>query len=230
MFLISSRDLTFHSHSFLPHRLMRFLILFLFAYLPFAVPAYAEMSKPPSASVVAQDKEDIARVESYLNHLKSLSADFIQVNDRGAIRYGVIAIERPGKMRVMYNPPDKDFIVADGSEMHIWDGETREESSISLGSTLADFILRDPIHLSGDVTVTKVVRSPAKLEITLRSTDDSGEGQLSLAFEDKPFKLRQWRVVDAQGSTTSVSFENSREGVSFPENTFNFAPPPNAEK
>jgi outer membrane lipoprotein-sorting protein len=133
-------------------------------------------------------------------------------------------------MRVAYNPPDKDFIVADGSMMHIWDDETREESSISLGSTLADFILRDPIRLSGDVTVTNLARSPAKLEVTLRSTEDSGEGQISLVFEDRPLKLRQWRVIDAQGSTTSVSLENAREGVSFPEDTFNFVPPPNVWK
>ena len=209
---------------------MRFLILFLFAYLSFTVSAYAETNRLPSTGIVAQDKEDIMRIESYLNHLKSISADFIQVNDRGAIRYGEVAIERPGKMRVAYNPPDKDFIVADGTVMHIWDGETQEESSISLGSTLADFILRDPIRLSGDITVTDLARSPAKLEVTLRSTEDSGEGQISLVFEDRPLKLRQWRVIDAQGSTTSVSLENAREGVSFPEDTFNFVPPPNVWK
>jgi outer membrane lipoprotein-sorting protein len=75
---------------------MRFLILFLFAYLSFTVSPYADTNKLTSTGIVAQDNEDIMRVESYLNHMKSISADFIQVNDRGAIRYGVIAIERPG--------------------------------------------------------------------------------------------------------------------------------------
>jgi outer membrane lipoprotein-sorting protein len=204
---------------------MRFLILFFLAFVPFSTSAYAGGDNAPLAKLVMQDQEDVARVENYLNHLKSISADFIQVNDRGAMRYGVIAIERPGKMRVTYNPPDKDFIVADGSSMYFWDGETREESNVSLGSTLIDFILRDPIRLSDDVTVTNVARSPAKLEVTLRSTEDSGEGQLSLVFEERPFKLRQWRIVDAQGGITSVSLENIREGVNFPASTFNFIPP-----
>ena len=95
MFLFQ-QQFDFLRRNFLPHRRMRFLILFLFAYLSFTVSAYAETNRLPSTGIVAQDKEDIMRIESYLNHLKSISADFIQVNDRGAIRYGVIAIERPG--------------------------------------------------------------------------------------------------------------------------------------
>lgn len=96
---------------------------------------------------------------------------------------------------------------------------------IPVGSGIAEFILRDKISLSGDVMVTRFMRYPAKMEVSLVSTKESGEGELTLIFEDKPLKLRQWRVLDLQGRTTGVNLENAREGVSFDSNTFVFVSP-----
>lgn len=170
-------------------------------------------------------KADVERIEAYLNKLKSVSASFIQVDDRGEFRDGDIAIERPGKMRVTYDGPDSDFIVADGSVVHMWDAEMQQQSNVPLGSGIAELILRDPIRLEGDVTVTRVERFPSKLEMTVVATNDPGEGSLTLIFEENPLQLRQWRVVDAQGRTTGVNLQNVREGVSFPDNMFSFMPP-----
>jgi len=167
----------------------------------------------------------VARIEKYLNELKSVAAGFLQVNDAGEMRHGRIAIQRPGKMRVDYDPPSKDFIVADGSFVNMWDDELGNQSSIPVGSSIAEFILRDPIKLSGDVTVTRFVRFPAKLEVSVVSTKDPGDGELTLIFEDKPLQLRQWRIIDPQGRMTGVSLEAPREGATFPPGTFTFVSP-----
>jgi outer membrane lipoprotein-sorting protein len=146
------------------------------------------------------DRADVMRIESYLNNLKNISADFLQIGDNGEIMRGTIAIQRPGKMRVNYDPPSKDFIIADGTSVH-------------------------PVKLSGDVTITKFQRFPAKLEMTLVQTNDAGAGQLTLVFEDRPLKLRQWKVLDPQGRTTGVNLENVREDITFPAKMFYFVPP-----
>ncbi|MDD5587050.1 MAG: outer membrane lipoprotein carrier protein LolA [Alphaproteobacteria bacterium] len=193
---------------------------------PAAIP---EPAKPATrvtpAKLSESDKADIARIEKYLNELKSVAAGFTQVNDMGEFRHGKIAIQRPGKMRVTYDPPQKDFIVADGTFVHIWDAGMEQQTNVPVGSSIAEFILRDPIKLSGDVTVTKFVRFPAKLELSIVSAKDPGDGELTLIFEDKPLQLRQWRVLDALGRTTGVNLENAREGVTFASNTFDFVPP-----
>lgn len=188
-----------------------------------AVPVGAPAVTP--AQLSAQDKKDLPRIESYLNGLKNISADFLQIDDAGGIMHGDIAISRPGKMRVTYSPPSKDFIIADGSFVHIWDEDMKSQTNVEQGSSLAEFILRDPVKLSGEVTVTKFERFPAKIEITLVQSNDAGSGSLTLVFEDKPLKLRQWKVVDAQGRTTGVSLENMSEGAVFPASTFIFTPP-----
>jgi outer membrane lipoprotein-sorting protein len=197
---------------------------------PVVKPPAAPMPVKPApavkpAKLSTQDKADIARIETYLNELKSVGANFTQVNDMGEFRHGKIAIQRPGKMRVTYDPPQKDFIVADGEYVHIWDDGMQQQTNMPVGSSIAELILRDPIKLSGDVTITRFERFPLKLELTVVSTQDPGDGQLTLIFEDKPLQLRQWRVLDAQGRTTGVNLENAREGVTFASNTFDFIPP-----
>ena len=205
---------------------MRKILAFLLAF-----GLYAILVVPVSAQAVhaaklsAQDQEDVDRIEAYLNHLKSISADFMQIDDQGGIMHGTIAILRPGKMRVNYTDPTKDFIVADGSMVHIWNDDLKSQTNVEEDGSLANFILRDPIKLNGDVVVSKFQRFPAKLEVTLVEAKDPAAGQLTLIFEDHPLLLRQWRVLDPQGRTTGVNLQNEQEDVSFASSTFDFVPP-----
>lgn len=176
-------------------------------------------------SFSTQDQADIARIEQYLNHLHNISADFMQIDDAGGIMHGKIAIQRPGKMRVTYDAPNKDFIVADGDVVHIWNDDLKSQTNVDEGASLAEFILRDPIKLSGDVTIVSLKHYPAKMELTLIETKDPAVGQLTLVFEDHPLLLRQWHVLDPQGRTTGVNLENEREDVTFSSTLFDFVPP-----
>jgi outer membrane lipoprotein-sorting protein len=203
-----------------------FLILtFSLALVCFSSRLEAAQPSVAAAHLSAEDKSDLGRIEAYLNQLKTLTADFLQIDDSGGILRGEIAISRPGKMRVTYNPPNKDFIIADGSFVHIWNDDLKAQTNVEQGSSLAEFILRDPVKLSGDVTVTKIQHFPAKIEVTLVQNNDPGAGSLILVFEDNPLKLRQWKVIDAQGRLTGVTLENMSQGMTFPSNTFFFVPP-----
>lgn len=213
---------------------MRHALLALFLCLFAVLPAHAEAPVVYPAHLSARGRADIRRIETYLNNLKSISADFMQIDDEGNITRGTVAIQRPGKMRVTYNPPSKDFIIADGDSVHIWNGDLQSQTNLPQQGSLAEFILRDQIKLSGDVTITNFKRFPAKLEVTLVETADPDAGQLTLIFEDHPLLLRQWRVTDPEGRTTGVNLENEQEDVQFPAGTFDFVPPdfgkPNAEE
>lgn len=44
-------------------------------------------------------------------------------------------------------------------------------------------------------------------------------------FEDRPFQLRKWRVLDAQGLTTEVALLNPRTDVTFDREMFYFKEP-----
>ena len=172
-----------------------------------------------------EDRRDIARAEEYLNTRHNISAKFIQSAHNGETVTGTVLIKRPGKMNLSYDPPMKDFIIADGSFLYLWDGELENSTTIPMGDSLADLILRANVKLSGDVEVTGIERSPSKLEITVRQAITPDNGTMTLLFEDNPFILHGWRVQDAQNRVTTVAFQDMRENIDLPNRSFTFVPP-----
>lgn len=190
-----------------------------------ATPAALAASPPDPPALSAQDRTDIARIEEYLNGVKTLQSKFVQVAPDGRQATGTFYLSRPGRMRLEYDAPIRDFIVADGLFLFYWDAEMRQQSSTPIGSTLADFILRKEFRLSGDVTVKEVERADGVLEVTLYETKDPGKGTITLIFQDRPLQLRKWRVLDAQGLTTEVGLINPRAGMPLDRDLFYFREP-----
>jgi outer membrane lipoprotein-sorting protein len=183
---------------------------------------------PAAAQTTAlseQDRADVARAEAALEGIRTLQSRFIQTADDGSTATGTAFLSRPGRMRLEYDPPIKDFVVSDGLFVYYWDDELKQQSSTTLGSTLADLILRQDVKLSGAVTVTRVERRPGILEITMVETSEPGKGKLTLVFEDNPLRLRKWRVLDAQGLTTEVALQNPRTDVALDRSLFVFRDP-----
>ncbi len=177
------------------------------------------------AEIKTGDKAEVARIQDYLNGIKTLRADFMQTFSDGTTMNGKVAIARPGKMRLEYDPPNENMMVADGAFMHVWDGQAKTGSSIPLGSSLADIILRDDLKLGGDIAVTELKKYPAAVHLTLVQTDNPAAGSITLEFEDKPLKLKNWRIVDGQGIETRVAIYNQRTDVSIPSSTFFYRDP-----
>lgn len=204
---------------------MRKIILGLLAAVALSLPAAAAPTKgkaPPPPALSAEEQARLPAVEAYLNDIRSLKSQFIQSSDDGAaMATGTFQLLRPGRMRIDYNE-NGNYIVADGRFVYFWDAEVKEQQNAPIGSTLADFLLRDNIRLSGDVTVTRMGQDDGVLEVTLVQTKEPGQGSLTLVFEEKPFGLRKWRVLDAQGRTTEVALQNPQFGVSLDKDQFYF--------
>ncbi|MDE1149063.1 MAG: outer membrane lipoprotein carrier protein LolA [Azospirillaceae bacterium] len=181
-------------------------------------------AKPPT-QFTDEDKAKLHQVETYLNGIQTLKSTFQQVNPDGGLVRGTFQLKRPGKMRIDYDPPNKNFIVADGHFVYFWDAESKEQSNAPIGSTMADFILRPDLKLSGDVTVTSMDDSAGVLEVTLVQTKDPGLGRLTLVFQEQPFGLKKWRVLDAQGANTEVALLDPQTGVSLADDQFYFRDP-----
>ncbi len=63
----------------------------------------------------------VAEVERYFNNLRTLQARFVQSNPGGTVVQGTLSVRRPGRMRFEYDPPSQLKIVADGSQVTMWD-------------------------------------------------------------------------------------------------------------
>jgi outer membrane lipoprotein-sorting protein len=187
-----------------------------------ALPAYA--AEPKALALSAAQAADVARVETYLNSITTLKARFLQRSDSGEAT-GIFYMSRPGKMRLDYDEPLKNYIVADGNFVYFWDDELKQQTNAPIGSTLADLFLRDHIALAGDITLSALSETGNTLQLTVQETKDPGQGQMMMLFESHPLILRKWRVIDAQGKITDVALQDIETGVPLDEHLFVFIDP-----
>jgi outer membrane lipoprotein-sorting protein len=169
---------------------------------------------------------DLPQIEAYLNGVHSLRAHFLQTGPDGNVTQGVALMQRPGRMRFQYDPPTPFLLVANHGILIFFDSQLNQTSNIPLSRTPLGILLADRTTLSGDVTVTKAVRLPGQIQLTLVRSASPGEGSLTLIFADNPLALRQWIVVDQQGKQTRVTFTNMEVGASVDSRLFDFTSQP----
>lgn len=181
-----------------------------------ATPALAQ------TALSAQDRADLARVQAYLDGLKTLKARFLQVGPQGDVSEGTAWIERPGRLRFEYDPPSPFLLVAGYGVGYFHDRKLGQTSNFPLSATPLGILLADHVTLAGQVTATEVIRDPGQLQIALIRTGKAADGSLTLVFADNPLQLRQWTLEDAQHQRTSVSLTDVTLGGKFDPALFEF--------
>lgn len=172
--------------------------------------------------------KDAAAVETYLKNLGTAQARFVQTTHDGTQLVGTFYLQRPGKLRFEYDAPIEDFVVADGFFIYFYDAELGEQTNAPIGQTLADFILREDLSLSGDLKVKGIKRAGGFLQVELQQAADPEAGSLTLAFKeskDIPLTLSKWRIVDGQGLITEVELFYLKKDIKHPKNLFVYADP-----
>lgn len=164
----------------------------------------------------------IDRVEAYLSDLRTVQARFVQSSSAGGYAEGTFYLKRPGRMRIEYEPPIPYLYVADGIWLTFWDGELEQRWDAPLGSTLADFVVREEVDFGGDVLVRDVRDTDGWLQVDIRQADDPQAGQLTLIFADdaQGLALTAWEVLDAQGIRTRIDLIDPQVGVELSNRLF----------
>ena len=179
---------------------------------------------PGSAARAADLKqtEDLERIERYLDGIRSFKARILQVAPDGGVAEGTLYIDRPGRMRLEYDPPRKFLIVAARGWFVYFDDQLEQVSQIPIRLTPAKFLLARRIGLGKTVVVTKFQRGANTLHVTVADRDEPDAGAVTLSFGDRPLKLAQWTVADAQGGITTVALTDVMFNVSLDAALFDF--------
>lgn len=174
-----------------------------------ALVAFLCLFAAPAFALTEAEAALVKRAETYLNGITTLKARFVQVNADGASHEGDLYISRPGKMRLVYDPPTPMLMVADGVFLVYVDKEMDDVSHIDLNDTPAGLLLKANLSFTDSaVKLLGVKQGPGTLEITATQTKDSALGKLTFVFGEAPFELKQWRVVDAQNKEVRVTLNS----------------------
>ncbi len=196
------------------------------------LPAHAQRrtaAPPASGGPVAVSPANrtavIQQAEAYLNALRTLKAQFVQVSDNGTSAEGTAWIQRPGRMRFDYKAPATILLVANHGILLFEDRAVQQRTNVPLSSTPLGLLLQDNLRLSGQITVSGVTREAGLVHITLHRTSSPDEGTLTLTFSEDPFELKQWTVIDNQRHQTRVSLYNMQPGIQIPASMFDVVDP-----
>ncbi len=178
-----------------------------------AVPASA-------ASLSAEDRADIARVEQYFNTITAMRSSFLQASSTGNVAKGMVWLRRPGRMRFEYDPPSPVLITSDGNLLTYQDLELKQTNQIPLFTSPLAMLVDDRVKFGEELIVDEVRKESNVLRITVRQRAEPDQGYVTLVFQDKPLSLKQWTIVDAQQVSIKVALLDPEFGVEIPNELF----------
>jgi outer membrane lipoprotein-sorting protein len=186
-------------------RLAKFLLAALVVAVSLA-PARDFAAKPATAAPLSErDRAEVARIEAYLNSVRTMVSPFMQTASDGSVANGTMYLQRPGKLRIEYDPPSPIVIVSSGGQLLYFDKQLQQVTYVPTSSTPAGVLVQDPLKLSGELTVTKVEHGAGVIRLTVVHTSEPDAGQVTLVFADQPLQLKQWTVIDSRGVQTQVA-------------------------
>ncbi len=193
----------------------------------FAAPASAQdtlaSATPEEFQMSAEDRDDVSRIEQYLNDISTVQARFVQASSTGEMAEGEFFLSRPGDLRISYDPPVPILIVTSGPFLVYYDSELEQSTHIPIVTTPVGVLVDEAISLDGgEIQVIDISRNAGAIRVSLIKTEDPYAGIITLAFTDAPLALRQWTVRDAQGVVTEFALLNPRFGVEIDPELFTF--------
>ena len=183
----------------------------------------AVVAAAPSA---AADSPDMARLNTHIRTVQTMTADFTQTDARGRSAAGTLQLKRPGKVRFAYGSGDL-LLVANGKTLTFIDYQVGQKSSWPLGRTPLGVLLSDSPNLKGRA---QIVPSGDSRVVSVRARDPAQYGSITLVFlrsgsAPGGLQLYGWTAIDAQNKRTTVKLTNVRYNVAVPESAFSYAEP-----
>ena len=192
--------------------------------------AFAARPQPPAPG--GDETDGVARLESFLKNVKTLSADFRQelwTADQRLLETenGTLSLSRPNKFLWIYTDPVRLRVVADGTHLWTYDVELQQVTVAPFDSTVTS---SPAMLLSGDNSVRDgfdVVETYAadgldwiKLVPKAGGTDFTS---IAIGFEgDIPQRLE---LVDGLNQVTRIVLANVMVNPPLDESLFDFHPP-----
>ena len=166
------------------------------------------------------DACDLARISNYLNGVKTLEGNFVQIGHDGELSEGLFYLRRPGRIRFEYKPPNPALVIADGTWVGIYDTRLNTLDRVPLKSTPLYILLRKRVDLRKEGAIRSIERAPGLMRVTAIDPDEPDQGSITMVFAENPLELRQWIVIDPQGLTTTVALSEMRSNVALDPNLF----------
>ena len=183
---------------------------------------------------IAEDNslKALRQIQTYMEDVTSLKADFRQHAPGGNLATGTLYLERPGHIRFDYSDDTPFLIVADGKSLNFIDYEIGQVTKWPVKDTPLRALLGGALDLASLGARIDIEPAGAKGVVALAARDgDHPElGEITLYFRqqdgfDAGLTLLSWSVVDAQDQMTYVELSDTETNVVLDDTLWTFEDP-----
>jgi outer membrane lipoprotein-sorting protein len=172
-------------------------------------PAVINAKPGPAPASDPSQRALIDKVNAYLSGLNSLVGNFVQVGPDGSRAEGRFYLQKPGRVRFEYNPPNPIELIADGSSVVVRNSKLATQDVYPLSQTPLRFLVAERIDLMKDTSVVSATADDTFATVVIEEKQTlGGTHRLMLMFGARDFQLRQWTITDPQGYDTTVALYN----------------------
>ncbi|MDR1693689.1 MAG: outer membrane lipoprotein carrier protein LolA [Lactobacillaceae bacterium] len=176
-----------------------------------------------SSIAQADEAESIQKIEIYLNSIKTMEADFIQIASNGASSQGKLFIKKPNKINMEYTDDTNISLIGDGKYVVYHDKDLDQVTHISYKDIPATLILANDIKIDGKkLKAHNFYKDGGITSVTFEYTESDNIGPITLVFNNEPFELKQWKIIDPQGIEISLSLYNIKRDMKLNDSMFRF--------
>lgn len=169
------------------------------------------------------DAKKVKEIETYLNNIKTMEADFVQTASNGSSAEGKIYIAKPNKIRMEYKDPTSVLIIGDGNFIVYNDKELDQVTNIDYDDIPATLILANDIKIDGqNLKITDYYADAGSTTVTMEYPKKPDISPITLTFGNDPLELKQWRVIDPQSVEVTVSLYSAIKDAQLNDNLFKF--------
>jgi outer membrane lipoprotein-sorting protein len=160
-------------------------------------------------------------VPEHLNGLKTAQATFTQIAEDGTLDTGTLWLNRPGRMRFEYDPPNGATVVARAGAVVISDPRSNQPpETYPLNRTPLSIILARRVDLGRANMVVGHAFDGTATIVTAQDPENPEYGRIELSFTDDPVELRKWVVTDSGGGQTTVILGALEAGGAQPDGLY----------
>ena len=172
-------------------------------------------------SVVTADPISLEKLTLYINNIKTLEANFEQINNDNSVSTGSLFIKKPGKLRMKYEEPNESIVLVSSGFVTIIDLKSNAPpQNFALENSPFRVLLFSDLSLEMVNMGINYNSEKSKTILTVKDLENQNEGYIEMTFTDNPIVLEQWLLVNSMEEKIIVKLINVSLGGNMSNTSF----------
>ena len=168
------------------------------------------------------DKLSLSQLSEYLNKMTTAQSSFHQINADGSQDTGDMYIQRPGRIRFEYDPPNSALVLAVSNTLSVFDPQgDGMPQNYPLDKTPLGLVLAKRVDLENARMVAGHHYDGTATILSVQDPDHPERGRMDFYFTGPEVDLRQWALFNESGERTIFVLDDLKLGGKLRSSLFN---------